>query len=177
MADYIPILDSQLEPKAPVTSELMFQLRDNPLAMFEGAVGAPRLKFSALDPVTAGSSIRKRHLGANSGVGGSNYQTGLIHGFLQEGSVRCVISFNSGQMDTFRIRRIRNGVTTTMASKSGSGTLTSDVSVIHGDIVFLEASGDATTASGTFDAYMQVASGQYLWVGNGSDSYLEGQGT
>jgi len=63
MADYIPILNSQLEPKAPVTSELMFQLRDNPIAITEGAVGAPRIQDAALGitSTTAGNTwVRNR---------------------------------------------------------------------------------------------------------------------
>lgn len=43
MADYIAITDSQIEPEAPVTSELMNQLRDNPIAIAGGAVDAPRV--------------------------------------------------------------------------------------------------------------------------------------
>lgn len=48
MADYIAIANSQIEPKAPVTSELMNQLRDNPEAIAEGATGAPRVVSRAL---------------------------------------------------------------------------------------------------------------------------------
>lgn len=55
MADYIPILNSQIEPKAPVTSELMFQLRDNPIATAEGAIGATRVDGRALGGVFLGS--------------------------------------------------------------------------------------------------------------------------
>jgi len=49
MAVYVTITDSQLDPDAPLTSQLAYQWRDNPIAMFEGAVGAPRLQLAALD--------------------------------------------------------------------------------------------------------------------------------
>lgn len=49
MATYITITDSQLDPDAPLTSSLAYQWRDNPIAMFGGAVGAPRLQFAAID--------------------------------------------------------------------------------------------------------------------------------
>lgn len=43
MADYAEILDTQIEPDAPLTAVLAAQWRDNPLAMFRGASNAPRL--------------------------------------------------------------------------------------------------------------------------------------
>jgi hypothetical protein len=42
MATYIPITDTQIDPDAPVTSQLMYQMRENPIAISEGAAGAPR---------------------------------------------------------------------------------------------------------------------------------------
>lgn len=48
MAQYTTITDTQVDPEAPITSELMTALRDNPIAIAEGASGAPRI-----DPSTA----------------------------------------------------------------------------------------------------------------------------
>lgn len=53
MADYIAQPDTAVDPDAPVTSDLMYALRDNPIAMFEGASGAPRLADAALNPTLA----------------------------------------------------------------------------------------------------------------------------
>ena len=44
---YVAILDTQLDPDAPLTSQLAYQWRDNPIAMFEGLSGAPRLQGAA----------------------------------------------------------------------------------------------------------------------------------
>ena len=41
MADYVEILDTQIEPDAPLTAVLAGQWRDNPIAIAEGANGAP----------------------------------------------------------------------------------------------------------------------------------------
>ena len=49
MTDYTSIADSQIDPKAPVTSELMTALRDNPIAISEGSSGAPKIKPEALN--------------------------------------------------------------------------------------------------------------------------------
>ena len=54
MTDYTGISNTQVEPEAPVTSELMTSLRDDPIAMAEGAVGAPKVQGIALDNLFAG---------------------------------------------------------------------------------------------------------------------------
>jgi hypothetical protein len=41
MATYVPILDTQLDPDAPLTSTLMYQLRDNTLAIAESDTTVP----------------------------------------------------------------------------------------------------------------------------------------
>lgn len=46
MADYIAITDAEVEPEAPLTSSLAARWRDNPIAIAEGAPGAPRLNGS-----------------------------------------------------------------------------------------------------------------------------------
>lgn len=48
MADYTEILDDELLPDAPIPSILGFRWRDNPIAIAEGAVGAPRIEPRAL---------------------------------------------------------------------------------------------------------------------------------
>lgn len=40
---YTPIADSELDPESAGTSPLFYKLRDNPIAMFAGAAGAPKL--------------------------------------------------------------------------------------------------------------------------------------
>ena len=49
MTTYNAIPDSLLEPGDPITSDIGFRWRDNPIAMFEGSAGAPRLQLAALD--------------------------------------------------------------------------------------------------------------------------------
>ena len=41
MTSYIAIANSEVDPNSPITADLMTKLRDNPIAMGEGAVGAP----------------------------------------------------------------------------------------------------------------------------------------
>lgn len=56
MADWKTIPDTDVDPDAPVTSELMYALRDNPVAIAEGAAGAPRVMGIALDTFLAHDS-------------------------------------------------------------------------------------------------------------------------
>lgn len=53
MADYIPVIDSSVDPDAPLTSDLMYRLRDNPIAISEGSVGAPKVRSEAMSLRTA----------------------------------------------------------------------------------------------------------------------------
>lgn len=48
MADYTAIDSATIEPNAPLISATMFALRDNPIAITEGAAGAPRVQNMAL---------------------------------------------------------------------------------------------------------------------------------
>lgn len=59
MTDYTSIADSQIDPKAPVTSELMTALRDNPIAIAEGAAGAPKIadSWQALETTSSSGLI------------------------------------------------------------------------------------------------------------------------
>lgn len=47
MADWVTITDSQVDPDAPLTSELAYAWRDNPIAIAEGAPGAPKVVAEA----------------------------------------------------------------------------------------------------------------------------------
>lgn len=50
MADWTVITDQMIDPDAPLTSELAYAWRDNPIAIAEGAAGAPRIADAALIP-------------------------------------------------------------------------------------------------------------------------------
>lgn len=48
MADYSNIPDTAIDPDAPLTSELAYAWRDNPIAIAEGAIGAPKVVSRAI---------------------------------------------------------------------------------------------------------------------------------
>jgi hypothetical protein len=49
MTAYSPIADSEIDPESPGTTLLFTNLRNNPIAMAEGATGAPKIKQLAMD--------------------------------------------------------------------------------------------------------------------------------
>lgn len=66
MADWTAISDSQLDPKAPVTSELMNALRDNPIALAEGATGAPIIQPEAISLYYGSGSATRSSSGSSA---------------------------------------------------------------------------------------------------------------
>lgn len=56
MADWTAIPDSSIEPGKPIRSIDGLALRDNPIAAFEGASGAPRLADAALGPAASATT-------------------------------------------------------------------------------------------------------------------------
>lgn len=102
MADYEVILDAELEPGAPITSSIGFRFRDNPVAIAEGAAGAPRVSSGALEDASvtsakiASGSVSQAKMQSNSvgtsqikfgsnsvsgGVGGGGNQTISLNDF------------------------------------------------------------------------------------------------
>lgn len=67
MADWKQIPDTDVDPDAPVTSELMYALRDNPVAIAEGASGAPRIEPQAV------KSYPHRLIGTTNTTAGVNF--------------------------------------------------------------------------------------------------------
>ena len=75
MADWTTISDTQVDPNAPLTSELMTALRDNPIAIAQGASGATRITDAALATgaaTTAGTTwVNLRVAGLTAGAVGT----------------------------------------------------------------------------------------------------------
>lgn len=57
MADWTLIADSALDPDAPLTSDLAYAWRDNPIAISEGSPGAPKNMGISLDDVFRGAYV------------------------------------------------------------------------------------------------------------------------
>jgi hypothetical protein len=102
MADYVQILDTQIEPDAPLTSTLAAQWRDNPIAIAEGAIGAPKVDRKALLGSRMGAV-------STSGTAWSGAITGI--GDVSEFVMHCFMSGNPGPGITEIRFSTDNGVT------------------------------------------------------------------
>lgn len=69
MTNYNAIADAEIDPGSPITTSLVERLRDNPIAIAEGAAGAPRVDLSALDEATIGLSTMYHRSGIDQGPG------------------------------------------------------------------------------------------------------------
>lgn len=147
MADYNPILDAETDPEAGLRSSLFKRMVANPEASFEGKSGAYRLRIGALQRLTAGDEIRSRVDGETTGNG-----THHSFAFLQAGTVRCSLNHRSTSVGstTANINRVRNGVSTTVATWSTSSTSntarTADIDVLPGDLIQFAKQGGTTAA-------------------------------
>lgn len=75
MADWTNIADSALDPDAPVTSELAYAWRDNPIAIAEGAVGAPRVTASGIKSIAVSQGATDTTPVVFLGLGGLEWIT------------------------------------------------------------------------------------------------------
>ena len=170
MTTYSTITDGQVDQDSPITQPLMTALRDNLLAVVEGAAGAPRLKLAAIEPVAAGDVPRTEYV-SQSATGSTTFAEVLRFGFVQSGSVRAYIEHTSGIVQNLKVERVRGGVTTVVASTAVSNSsLQVDVSVIHGDEIVLSGSGSGSGESATIGTSRArlLTDGGNLWAGAGA---------
>ena len=150
MADYEVILDAELEPGAPITSSIGFRFRDNPVAIAQGAAGAPRVSSGALEPVE-GSALQDHEASTTYVMGdatdtlanihsSSSYQTAARIYSDRNGSLR--VRFKHSSTESFSgsvfARVQRNGSTIQSWSQSASSsesTRSTEVSVSVGDVI------------------------------------------
>lgn len=99
MADWTNITDTAVDPDAPLTSQLAYAWRDNPIAMGEGAAGAPYV-----------------HTGWHpyNGVFVGDGVDGVVYDFAVHGAVADVVSpdFDDG----YEYRFIFDGVSGTLGA-------------------------------------------------------------
>ena len=150
MPTYTAIASTETDPNAPVTSTLMERLSSNPIAMFEGASGAPRLDEAARGGSVAGDTVLFQALGKDNPytfdgdseetdwaeVPGSRFR-GTTSGSLRA-TCTVVSAFSGGEVQV-----LKNG---TQIASAVSGSLSVDVTLADGDTVWFEVR--AGTGSG-----------------------------
>lgn len=177
MTTYTAIPNTQIEPEAPVTSELMTLLRDNPIAIQEGATGAPKilglaaatndevevLTVTAADTYTVGvaNDITVGVVQTTS----TSYQTArTIDIVAVTGTVRFYASHRTlSSSYTSSLKVSKNG--TLVASWTTTSTTlverSSDISVVPGDQITWEHAISSSATSSAVSNLSETASNGY----------------
>ena len=154
MTTYIGITEAQSNPFAPLTSELVKQLRDNPIAIAEGAPDAPRVEAMAMQGSVAGGNLL-------FGTGG----TGVVYASDSDESdtffpdatfkattsceVRVSAEYARSGSGAASLRIWKNGtaVLTETKTPTSYSTHSVDISLEAGDIVRVSGAGDTSGGS------------------------------
>lgn len=130
MASWTSIPDSSLDPDAPVTSELAYAWRDNPIAITEGAGGAPRIQQGAMMDPTSGATNTLKYLRNCDETAPSDRTTVLLGGTV---TVTFALTVAAGSVGFYRFR---NGTETELFFKTSTNTYSEDVNVQRGDVLY-----------------------------------------
>ena len=82
MTDFSAIPSGDVDPDSPLTTGLVIKLRDNHLAQFEGAAGAPKLQSAAIDnnavdtPALAAAAAGRSELANMTTTDAGSYSSG-----------------------------------------------------------------------------------------------------
>jgi len=164
MPDYVDIANGTIAPESPITSELVTALRDNPQAIAEGEIDAPRNFLGSFERLVAGSQIRATFPNINLATESVVFRVG----FVQSGTVRFTAT-RSNTLIQFDVIRLRGGVETTVLS-GFTGHLSTDVSVLPGDVFTVEAT--SGSGAGVVSVISIRTDGQDLWPAEGLFGYL-----
>jgi len=132
MADYTTITDSQVDPDAPITSELGYAWSYNPVAIAEGAINAPRMQMAAFPRLLPGASVRFKREMSSAGP-----NVTLFFPFVQFGTIRFSLGPGNGGGIVTIVRR-RADIGLTQYSGVAITPATTDIDVIPGDLVTVQ---------------------------------------
>lgn len=160
MTAYVAIPNGDIDQDSPVSQPLMQALRDNPLAMFEGAVGAPRLMAAAHPTFAAGTLDLLNVYGTAVTFGESFTSAGSASGTayteefrfcaLNAGGMRASVDMNKGTGIASVMRVLRNGtvLSTVTNTTTTYGVQTIDFTFSQGDVIQLQCGVQYSTPSG-----------------------------
>jgi hypothetical protein len=156
MTSYTAIADTEIDAESPVTEELMTRLRDNPIAIGEGATGAPRIWGSGVArpqdmpvlTVAAASTVDvSTSCDVTTGTTSTNSptytaaRTWLVHSVT--GSVRISATLTSSGGAQVNARAYKNGVQQGSTTSTNTATSVSwDVTTVPTDTLELRHSSD-----------------------------------
>lgn len=183
MTAYVTIPNGDIDQDSPLTQPLMTAMRDNPLAMFEGASGAPKFQGNAVARVSTGLTILT--------VTASAAQTATVgHGYLllavsttstsnvvavqytpthYTGAVRLSCGHYMSAAGTSTLTLFKNGVSVAAFTTTGIGSANAimrivDVSLVPGDVFEWRHKSSTTAASSVIHEPTFQASEAYVQI-------------
>ena len=169
MTDYNPITEAETDPEAPSKSSLWKRWWKNPIAMFEGALGAPRILADAFPDFAAGNvEIINFMMPAGtvasktrSGSNGQNKQAALnAYQAIKAGTLRLSIEMRkwgayTGGADGFHVLKNGTEIASVMATNAWA-TYTTDFTFAAGDEISAQVSVSSTTTQGGETQYRNL---------------------
>jgi hypothetical protein len=166
MPTYTAVAASEAEPNAPVTSTLIERLSSNPIAMFEGASGAPRLDEAARGGSVAGDTVLFQALGKDNPVsfGGDDGTSPwtIVPGSHFRATTSCGLRATCTVNSAFsggEVRIVKNG--TQVANATDAGAVTVDLSMTDGDTAWFEARGGSGAGGGATAGAIEIENVAY----------------
>ena len=161
MTSYITIPNTSIDPNSPVTSDLMTYLRDNPIAITEGATGAPRIQALAMYSPAAGNNKLVDFIqgfGEQYGSTGSasvkqSYFTAVVACTIR---VYLTFTISTSGTGTGSVSIYKNGASV-QSWPTGQTGVTVDVTLAIGDTLHIRQA--ANQGSGT--STVTITAGEY----------------
>jgi|VirMetMinimDraft_7_1064189.scaffolds.fasta_scaffold34312_3 hypothetical protein len=113
MADWTELSNTAVGVGGLPSGATITALRDNPIAIAEGAPNAPPLSLRALGTLVAGDVLRVRNPGEYTWTNSASFGTALGYSFIQFGTVRMSGEYKrNNSTSTFQLTRTRRNVET-----------------------------------------------------------------
>jgi len=151
VATWTTIPDANLEPDKPARSIDALALRDNPVAIAEGAAGAPKIDILGLEngDIAAGDAVSWKQSGLQSTTQTSYLSAGVSDDptasigirVYCEGTVRIDFThYSTGPSESSIVRILKNDIQIIEFTNTGTthATQTYDIAVVFGDIIGLQ---------------------------------------
>lgn len=178
MTSYITINNSEIDPDSPITADLMAKFRDNPLAIGEGATGAPRIYGQGIArygnglPVMTISAANTYTLQygqlqvTGTLVTNSTTEVAAVTFTMKHytGTVRCNASHNSNT-GTSTLYLYKNGTLVTSFTTTSSTPVarTVDVTFVANDVIeWRHKSSSSGGVNSTVSSVSNLASDAYV---------------
>lgn len=176
MTTYTAIPNGDIDPESPITTGLMTLLRDNPIAITEGAAGAPRISpaaFSKTGAVASSASVAAIERFSVSRT--SNIFGDPGHNFLcnRAGSIRVGAFISTVDVtNTVEVQFTKNGsqVGSTQSHTGDTNVVekTQDITVSVGDVIgfmYRSVNGSSTVYFRESRLYVDYAVADYISYG------------